>query len=328
MAKAKRCVGVVRLLGLALVALILASGFASAMVSGVAKAAGVSAPSAPTAVVAAAGKADASLSWTAPSSSGSSVVTGYYVTAHRGSVTQTPVWLAGTATKATMDGLTNGTGYQFTVVAANATGDGPASGWSNYVTPSTIPAAPTNVAAVAGPEQITVSWAAPAANGSAITGYEVTPYIGSTAQTTQKFNSTATSQVIYALSSTHSYSFTVAAINGDGDGTVSASSAAIAPTAVPGAPTSVVAAMGDNQAQLAWTAPTTDGNLAISGYYVTAHEGSSSLAPEWFAGSATTATVSGLANGTGYQFTVVAANSDGSGAASAWTNLVTPSTTP
>ena len=74
--------------------------------------------------------------------------------------------------------------------ASNAAGSGPASAASNAVTPtnSTAPDAPTGVAAIPATGQALVSWTAPAANGSPITSYTVTPYIGTTAQTPVQVN--------------------------------------------------------------------------------------------------------------------------------------------
>ena len=61
----------------------------------------------------------------------------------------------------------------------------PSIGASNSVTPTgpTAPAAPTGVTANPATGQAQVSWTAPQNNGSAITGYTITPFIGSTAQT-------------------------------------------------------------------------------------------------------------------------------------------------
>src|SRR5258708_15952253 len=95
-------------------------------------------PGAPTGVTAAAGSGSASVTWTAPSSNGGSPITSYTVTPYIGSAAQTPVMVSGSppATSATVTGLTNGTGYTFTVSATNAIGTGPASASSNAVTPT------------------------------------------------------------------------------------------------------------------------------------------------------------------------------------------------
>jgi phosphatidylethanolamine-binding protein (PEBP) family uncharacterized protein len=80
-----------------------------------------SAPGAPSAVSATAGNASAIVSFTAPSSNGGSVITGYTVTctASGGSHTGT-----GTASPITVVGLTNGTTYTCSVTATNADGTG------------------------------------------------------------------------------------------------------------------------------------------------------------------------------------------------------------
>jgi hypothetical protein len=96
------------------------------------------APGAPTSVSAVAGNGSASVSWTAPASNGGSPITSYTVTPYVGSVAQTTTVVPGSppATTATINGLTNGTTYTFTVTATNAVGSGPASAPSNGVTPT------------------------------------------------------------------------------------------------------------------------------------------------------------------------------------------------
>jgi hypothetical protein len=95
------------------------------------------APAAPTNVTATAGRASATVTWTAPSNGGSTITT-YTVTPFIGTTAQTPTTVTGSppATSATVAGLTNGTTYTFTVTATNAVGTGPASAPSNAVTPS------------------------------------------------------------------------------------------------------------------------------------------------------------------------------------------------
>jgi uncharacterized protein YhjY with autotransporter beta-barrel domain len=93
---------------------------------------------------------------------------------------------------------------------------------------------------------------------------------------------------------------------------------AIAPV-VPGAPTGVSATAGNGQASVSFTAPSSNGGTAITGYTVTSNPGG-------FTGTGASGpiTVSGLTNGTAYTFTVTATNSAGSGAASAASNPVSP----
>ena len=77
------------------------------------------------------------MSWTAPSDGGSPI-TSYTITPYVGSSAQTPTTINGSppANQTTLNGLTNGTTYTFTVTATNSVGDGPASTPSNAVTPA------------------------------------------------------------------------------------------------------------------------------------------------------------------------------------------------
>ena len=187
-------------------------------------------PGAPTEVTATAGNAQATVSWTRPASDGGSVLTGYTATASPGGQKAD---VDGSKTSATVSGLTNGTAYTFTVVAANSAGTGPASTLSNSVTPGT-PLAPTVVRATAGDAQATVSWTAPAPNGvSAITGYTVTSSPGGRTVSVDGGTTTAT---VTGLTNGTGYTFTVTATNAVGAGPASLPSNTVVPTASP-APT-------------------------------------------------------------------------------------------
>jgi hypothetical protein len=207
---------------------------------------------APTNVTATAGNAQAVVSWTAPASNGGSPVTGYDVQySSNGGSTWTSASSAfhtSTATTQTVTGLTNGTSYVFRVAAINAGGTGPYSAASASVMPGIVPGAPTNLTAVAGAGSATLSWTAPADQGtSAITNYVVQRSTdgGTTWQSairnravTTAHEAPATSRTITGLTNGVSYTFRVAATNATGTGAYSTASNAVTPT------------VGEGQAQL------------------------------------------------------------------------------
>ncbi|HEY2479044.1 MAG TPA: DUF4082 domain-containing protein [Solirubrobacterales bacterium] len=189
-------------------------------------------PSAPTGVSATAGAVSASVSWTAPSENGRAAITGYKVTPYLAGSAQTPVNVEGGATSTTVNGLTAGSSYTFTVIAVNPVGPSPESSPSNAVTPVPLsaPSAPTGVNATAKSSGVGLNWTAPSNNGGKpITGYKITPYLEGAAQTPTTTNSVATSGTVSGLTNNRSYTFKVAAINEIGTGPESEASAAVTP---------------------------------------------------------------------------------------------------
>ena len=122
----------------------------------------------------------------------------------------------------------------YTFEVRSLSGSGPyvldVSGGSVTESPvATAPGAPTSVSAVAGTERATVSWAAPDSDGgSPITGYVVTPYVGTTAQASTTVGN-VTEAVIRRLTNGTTYTFTVRARNAVGDGPESTASNAVTP---------------------------------------------------------------------------------------------------
>jgi len=284
-------------------------------------------PGAPTIGSATFGNTQANLTWTAPTSDGGSPITGYEVTPYIATVAQPSIVFNDTATVQTITGLTNGTAYRFTVAAINAVGFGPQSGFSNVVTPATVPDAPTIGTAIRGNTSATVSWTPGSNGGAPITAYIVTPYISGLPQPATTFNSTATTQTVTSLANGTTYTFTVEAVNVAGTSAESGQSNAVTPATVAGMPTIGTATAGNTQATVSWTAPSSDGGSPITGYIVTAYVGINPVLQTPYNSTATTQVFSGLTNGTTYRFRVRAVNSVGNSAFSTTSNAVTPQPT-
>lgn len=92
----------------------------------------------------------------------------------------------------------------------------------------------------------------------------------------------------------------------------------------PNSPTDVAATSAEEAAEVRWTAAVPNGS-PVTEYTVTALPGGRSAT---VAGDVTRATVSGLASGTAYTFTVTATNAIGTSASSASSNSVVPVSRP
>ncbi|MGO8943543.1 MAG: fibronectin type III domain-containing protein [Syntrophobacteraceae bacterium] len=96
----------------------------------------------------------------------------------------------------------------------------------------------------------------------------------------------------------------------------------VIPGTAPGAPTAVTATPGNGQATVSFKLPR-DGTVPVTSCTVTSNPGGITVTE-----SGIPITVSGLANGTAYTFTVKATNAVGTGPASSPSKAVTPATVP
>jgi hypothetical protein len=248
-----------------------------------------------------------------------------------GSITHSPPLHAPRNTGTSTTSTTNG----FYAYSATPTFPANSFGASNYwvdviFTPTPLPGAVTNVSATPGGlTSANVTWTAPATGGT-VTGYRITPYVGSTAQTPTTIQGSPpdTTTTISGLTTGTTYTFRVEALNPNGAGPQSAASNPVTPlTAVaPSVPRSVAAQPASQSARVTWTAPQSNGDSAITGYTVTPYVGSTAQTPVQVNASTTTANISGLTNGTAYTFRVTATNAAGTSPAGT-SPAVTPQAT-
>ena len=159
-----------------------------------------------------------------------------------------------------------------------------------------VPGAPASLNVAPGDTRVTLTWTAPGSDGgSAITGYRyrVSDDDGSTwspdwtevpdGTDTGSDRSDETSFTVTGLDNGVEHTFEVRAVNAVGAGGVAeATSTPATPVTVPEAPASLDATPGDTQVTLDWTAPTSDGGSAVTGYeYRVSDDGGTSWSPDW-----------------------------------------------
>ncbi|MET3424766.1 putative RNA-binding protein with TRAM domain [Actinoplanes tereljensis] len=225
-------------------------------------------PGAPRNVRAAAGNAEARVTWQAAEDNNAPITR--YVVEGAGKVFQ----VGADQRSLTVTELTNGETYQFAVHAVNKKGDGPTR-TSNAVKPtSEVPDAPTAATAEAKPDgTVVVTW--PAANGQGLEIKRYTVTAISEGGSAPIGDATETSLTIPAgqLEYGKQYAFTVVAINERGAGSAASPvSGSVTPFTSPAKPDGVEAATVTETAgavTVAWQAPADNGR-PISKYVVTA----------------------------------------------------------
>jgi hypothetical protein len=283
-------------------------------------------PSAPQSLSASAGDTQVALSWSAPASDGGATVTGYKVYQSTDDASFSEV-ATPSGTSQTITGLTNGTTYYFKVAAVNSVGTGTQTS-SVSASPSasaTAPSVPQSLSATRGNTQVALSWSAPSSDGGAtITGYKVYQSTDD-ASFSEVATPSGTSHTITGLTNGTTYYFKVAAVNSVGTGTQTSSVNAV-PATTPGVPQSLSGTRGNTQVALSWSAPSSNGGTAVTGYKVYQSTDDASFS-EVATPSGTSHTVTGLTNGTTYYFKVAAVNAVGTGTQTSSVSAV-PATNP
>ncbi|MGC2697440.1 MAG: fibronectin type III domain-containing protein [Candidatus Angelobacter sp.] len=192
------------------------------------------------------------------------------------------------------------------------------------------PAIPVGVNANATANAASVSWI-PTPNGQAVTNFIVRTLLADgSASSIPDFtvnpgaNGVApSSATIAGLTNGVGVEFVVQACNASGCSPFSIPSAVVTPQAltVPGAPTGVVATVGNASATIAWTAPANNGGSQITSYTITSNpSGLKMTVPA----TQTGVNFTGLTNGLTYVFTVHATNATGNSLESLPSNAVSP----
>ena len=180
-------------------------------------------PTAPTVSAPTVADGQVTLTWGAPTSTGGLSITEYVVTDGAGN---TATKAAGSSTH-TFTGLTNGTGYTFTVKAKNTLGYSQATSFST-ATPVSVPSTPAQPSVSGSSGSVTATWTSPATGGSAITGYKVYLLKSGVASASDEAVGSATLTKTFSGLSDGSYTVQVIAANSIGDSTRSNQSGTVA----------------------------------------------------------------------------------------------------
>lgn len=291
-------------------------------------------PAAPSGLSGVRGNTEVALGWSAPTANNGRAVTDYVVqySSNNGSTWTTFSDGVSTTTSVTVTGLTNGTSYVFKVAAVNLAGTGTYSTNSTALVPATVPSAPTGVTATFGNASTSLAWTAPSSGGATISDYVIQYSTDNSTWTTYSDTVSSTaSVVVYGLTNYLTYYFRIAAVNTIGTGAYSSASVTAIPGVIPSAPTLSVATIGSTEISLSWTGANIASAISVGSItdWVVQYSTNNSTWTTFSDGVSTTtsATVTGLTNGTLYYFRVAALNPATTGTYSSSASA-TPRTTP
>lgn len=175
----------------------------------------------------------------------------------------------------------------------------------------------------------TATWDRPADNGGAVvSSYTVTWQGPDAVVTTASVAPDAFAHSVSGLAPGTRYTVTVRAVNSAGPGLPDAAPLVTAEVGTPGAPRALAGSRGPSLVTLTWQPPLETGATPVSEYRVRRWVSGVAGPEVSVAADATGTTVTGLTNGTGYVFEVVAVNAAGAGLGSERTGVLVPATTP
>lgn len=283
-------------------------------------------PEAPTGLSASPASASATISFT-PGADGLGPITNYEYSTN--GTTFTALSPADITSPVTVTGLPNAIPTTVYLRAVNSAGAGVSSAPVN-VTPAGTPGPPTITTVDWDDTAAMIHFTPPTSDGGApITTYEYSIDAGANWNPRSDGGGTSSPLVVSGLTTNTTYSIDLRAVNSTGGGTppapvvVTPGAPHVPPTPppaiAPSAPSRVSAVPTDASAVVTWAAPMDSGSFAVSTYQVTSSPGGRICVT-----TTTSCTVSGLANGTAYTFTVRALSGAGWGAASEPSDEVIP----
>ena len=225
------------------------------------------------------------------------------------------VSISGTASPFTISGLSSGAAYTVQLRAKNSAGYSPASAFVSGVTLA-VPNAPVITSITPGDQTLQITYTAydnTTNGGSAISKVEYSVNNGANWIDAGTLSNPFT---LSGLTNGTTYQAIFRATNAIG---TSASSILYSgtPRTIPGAPNGITVSQSPTGAIVSWTAPTSNGGSAITGYTATAYSASTggTVSGTACTTSSLTCTITGLTNGTTYYISAMATNAAGSGPA-------------
>lgn len=265
------------------------------------------------------------LSWVAPSGT----LTGYKINRNGSTIVANT---GNTTTHYDNTGLTQGTGYSYTIQAINQGGTSSAS-TSIAARTWDVPSAPLNLGATAiTTTRIDLSWSTPNSNGGTpINGYKIERENSCSGAFSTIVANTTNTQTTYSntgLTANTCYKYKVSAMNKVGTGTASNNATATTPTnppTPPSPPTNLVATMvSSSQIHLSWTASPS----VVNGYKIERESPIGNGFGTIVANTTNSTTYydnTGLAPSTVYNYRVSALNATGTSTPSNQANAMTNS---